>query len=751
MFSVLDYLSRWLQGRKKTHASLSNQSHPSKQKSQGTADLSIEIKKVEQFLSWIPAELISTRAVECKSFSRALFHWEQYIRQRRLQTDESNVAQLEPLYERLQEIYMQIDEPDGIEGIASHLHILNIDQQVLEHRKAGRWVAAQSWYGLQLEKSPEDSQVQKNLLTCLQEFGQHDVLLGQFDALKPGKAALAESLPLAVESSWVTGKWNYLDRYLNMASENTVDDFSISLGAALRAFRNGQKAEFDQLVYSMRYTIGKGLAMNSVSSFKASHDSVFKLHALSELETLTYPSQVDRQDMNQRLNQRLAILGGCVSDKRYLLNLRRTIMELSPFYEESDVSAVWVRIAHLSRKTSRTEEAFNAALHASELQDKSATVEHAKLLWQEGHLRKAIQTLEGVIDASLLQSRESSSMKTSLPSTTTNGLPEPMDIDMDQPHHQLNAFFARAYLLLAKWTDRAGQTQSEVIKQRYRQAIKYNSKWEKAHYYLGKHYARILESEKTKPVGKEAQTFLSGEVSKLVIDNFLRSLAFGNKYVFQTFPKVLTLWFEHASAVEQPFDKRRGTNEDFQKHNVSQRAKSLHDMHKQLQKYIQRIPAASLFTILPQVVARICHKNRTVFHILIQIIIKTTLAFPQQALWSVLAILKSASKEREARGRTCFQKIMSNASQSLDIKMIATHGQKLIDQMLILCRFQIEDHKVSRISLARDIRFDHKVAPCKLVIPLEVNLTPTLPPSHEPTFLKNFRAFPQDPITIECK
>lgn len=30
-------------------------------------------------------------------------------------------------------------------------------------------------------------------------------------------------------------------------------------------------------------------------------------------------------------------------------------------------------------------------------------------------------------------------------------------------------------------------------------------RWEKAHYYLGKHYNKILDSEKAKPMGKEAQ------------------------------------------------------------------------------------------------------------------------------------------------------------------------------------------------------------------------------------------------------
>lgn len=139
---------------------------------------SAQIKSVEQLLSAVPAEVISKRAVECKSFSRALFYWEQYIRQRRFQAIENQAVgkdsgSLEPLYQRLQDIYTQIDEPDGIEGISAHLHVLNIDQQVLEHRKAGRWVAAQSWYELQLNKTPDDSETQRNLLLCLRESGQH--------------------------------------------------------------------------------------------------------------------------------------------------------------------------------------------------------------------------------------------------------------------------------------------------------------------------------------------------------------------------------------------------------------------------------------------------------------------------------------------------------------------------------------------------------------------------------------------------
>jgi serine/threonine-protein kinase ATR len=134
----------------------------------------LQISSVESVLAIIPADVISRRAVECKSYSRALFHWEQYIRQQR-ERCQANLQEgnLEPLYERLQEIYTQIDEPDGIEGISTHLQVLNIDQQILEHRKAGRWTAAQSWYELLLNERPNDLEVQCNLLTSLKESGQH--------------------------------------------------------------------------------------------------------------------------------------------------------------------------------------------------------------------------------------------------------------------------------------------------------------------------------------------------------------------------------------------------------------------------------------------------------------------------------------------------------------------------------------------------------------------------------------------------
>lgn len=133
-----------------------------------------QFSAVESLLRLIPAKVISKRAVECRSYARALFHWEQYYREEQHKSETSGEEFIkDDLLQHLQHIYAQIDEPDSIEGISAHLLVLNPEQQIMEHRKAGRWTAAQTWYELALAEKPNDLETQINLLTCLKESGQY--------------------------------------------------------------------------------------------------------------------------------------------------------------------------------------------------------------------------------------------------------------------------------------------------------------------------------------------------------------------------------------------------------------------------------------------------------------------------------------------------------------------------------------------------------------------------------------------------
>ncbi|OKL62432.1 hypothetical protein UA08_02676 [Talaromyces atroroseus] len=759
VFSVLDYLLRWLQGKKKQHALLANNLSGNRNQAETMLELSSsQIKNVEQILSSIPPEVISKRAVECKSFSRALFHWEQYIRQCSSYPERQDDNELEPLYQRLQEIYTQIDEPDGIEGISTYLHVLNVDQQVVEHRKAGRWAAAQSWYELQLDEDSSNSEAQLNLLTCLKESGQQDALLSRFDTFSQSEAYPSKLLPFAVEASISIGKWSKLDEYLKICPKENVTDFTIGISSALIALRNGDKTQFHDTIQKLRLNITRSMTINSTISLQSCHDELLQLHALSDVEAIVNADSrpgMTKAELVDTLDHRLGLLGVYISEKQYLLGLRRAAMELSTGFSEPDIAAVWLTSARLFRKNGHIGPAYNAVMHAAQSKAKSATIEHSRLLWSDGHHRKAIQILKGAIAANAFVSDEHETpIRTSV--SMTGDRAEAQNILAAKASSLRKFQCTEAHLLLAKWSDRAGQTHSDTIVQQYREAIKLHTRWEKAHYYLGKHYNKIIESERAKTPGKESQIYLTGEASKLAIDNFLRSLANGNKFVFQTLPKVLTLWLDHASNVNKPYDARRGENSEFQRQINAQRKKSLDDMHSQLKKYLNRIPPEVLFTVLSQVVARICNVNATVHDLLAKIVIKTVTHFPRQGLWTVLALVKSSSKDRASRGIACLQKISeinkkvnrSDISPS-DIRLMINRGQKFCEELLSLCIGHVEEKGTAKISLARNLGFNHKVAPCRLVVPFQSMLTPILPPTHDQSFLKQFNPFPGDVVSIE--
>jgi serine/threonine-protein kinase ATR len=170
-------------------------------------------------------------------------------------------------------------------------------------------------------------------------------------------------------------------------------------------------------------------------------------------------------------------------------------------------------------------------------------------------------------------------------------------------------------------------------------------------------------------------------------------------------------------------------------------------------------------------VARICHSNPTVYELLTKIVVKIVSSFPQQGLWTVLALVKSSSKERASKGLTCLQKItvrllhylvhsrdaeveqeaakkLKTEQSAIDMRAVINQGQKFSEELLRLCVARIED-KLSKISLAQHLDFNHKVTPCRLVIPFQTLLTPSLPANHDSDYLKSFRAFPRETITID--
>ncbi|KAH6604197.1 hypothetical protein Trco_007643 [Trichoderma cornu-damae] len=743
VFQFLDYAMRWI------HA---------KRSGRLTGTGKEDVSRIQGMLDNIPAELISQRAIDCNEYARALFHLEQHAQ--KMEQVKRGPGDRTRLLQQLQDIYANIDEPDGLEGISAHLHVLDINQQILSHKKAGRWTAAQTWYEMQLAEKPDNAEVQIDLLNCLKQAGQHGMFHGAFPSEKPQtkqqgidvllnhiEGMRADSLsndnrimPFAIEAAWVTGRWESLDKFINRFQGNVVQDFNMSLGVLFESlYRNAATETFAETARMMKENIALSMTSSTTASLQAAHEVMLKCHVLTDLEIIIgtkTESDEERMKSISLLEGRCEVIGAYFNDRQYVLGIQRAAMQLlRPTFSDLDISGLWLASSRLARKTNSLHQSFNAVLHASQLGDDAATIENAKLLFRDSHHRKAIQLLQGAIEQNKFMTKSGSSLSVGSASNLN-------------AHQKL--LTARAQLLLAKWLDAAGQTHAGALREKYQQPPKTYSTWEKGHYYLGRHYKKILESEQPLKVDDQSDNYVTGEIARLVIENYVRSLNSGTKYLYQTLPRILTLWLDLGAQVDRAPEGKVSLSRELHKRRLEQ----LGLLHSFLDKYIHRLPAYIFYTALSQIVARIAHPNANVFERLTHIIVKVVEAHPRQALWSLIGIMTTRQvSERKARGSQVLQTLKSVSKKvegaSYDLKYLIRAGEKLAEQLLLACHNgDFHGNKAVHASLTKDLRFNHKCTPCPLVVPVESSLTATLPAVSE--HVKRHKAFSRDVVSVDC-
>jgi serine/threonine-protein kinase ATR len=169
IFRILDYAMRWVQSKRAAMDS----SRKDAKRDQRRAEDKANLEYIQSELDAIPPQSISHCAVQCNDYARALLHLEQHAQ--KMENERRRPGERTALLQDMQRMYANIDEPDGLEGISAHLPVLDIHNQILSHKKAGRWTAAQTWYEMQLAEQPDNLDVQIDLLNCLKQAGQHGV------------------------------------------------------------------------------------------------------------------------------------------------------------------------------------------------------------------------------------------------------------------------------------------------------------------------------------------------------------------------------------------------------------------------------------------------------------------------------------------------------------------------------------------------------------------------------------------------
>lgn len=154
IFDLMDHLSKWLRVSRTSRA-----------------DRGSQTKLVDTVISSIETELMANAALQSQAYARSLRSFEQRIVQ--LRKEKRANTELQTYFERLHQIYAQLDEPDGMEGVSTFVISPSLEHQIREHESTGRWTSAQSCWEVRLQQSPGDVRLHLGLLRCLRNLGHY--------------------------------------------------------------------------------------------------------------------------------------------------------------------------------------------------------------------------------------------------------------------------------------------------------------------------------------------------------------------------------------------------------------------------------------------------------------------------------------------------------------------------------------------------------------------------------------------------
>ncbi|EGG02755.1 uncharacterized protein MELLADRAFT_22295, partial [Melampsora larici-populina 98AG31] len=401
VFGLMDHCSRWLRDRHKSRAS-------KRRESVNTVD-SAAIR-MQSFISDISPELLATAALSCKDHARALLNLEQRIWVLEESRDKAK-ADIVTYYERVHQIYSEIDEPDGMEGISTKIPAPSILHQIREHESTGRWTSAQSCWEVELQKQPDELSSHIGLLRCLKNLGHYDSLRTHIlGVLKNHPQWESELASFSVESSLVSNDWKGLTRAIQMGSPDSPE---IILGRVIETMLTCDQMTIDKNMSEAYIKLGNQiLGSTRKDVYRRVYDSVLYLHILHEVPLIddvckriySINDVLPTQDrlfsggyLMKTLQSRIDAISPAFRHREQVLRLRRAAFQLRCRGTPA-VGQLWVQTANIARKAGHLQTSYSAVLQASELKTPTAFIQRSKLLKLEDQPHKAIAELERNLD-----------------------------------------------------------------------------------------------------------------------------------------------------------------------------------------------------------------------------------------------------------------------------------------------------------------------------------------------------------------
>lgn len=698
IFNLLDYFRKWVFSRKQLL-----KRRNIKQQDEG-------IQKVTMLIDAIPQQLMAERSYQANSYERSALYLEQCLR------NQDTHGFGDSFYGTLQNTYANIGDYDALDGVLRKFSTKSIDDRITELEYSENWKMAQDCLeALGEDKTAEYAKLDSDtrLLKSLFDHNLYDQTLEKLGALvnSGGDDATLKKdwLDLGLEASVLAGKYDHLVKWVDqlemnrdMADESNLVYYHI--GRALLSCKDDPLRFHDSLQNAF-LTLGTQLALKKPTSLKKTRADFVLLHSLSDVETIvnTKPSGFAR--MKELLDVRVEHSGSDFQSNWVLSSVRRSCeAKLATPANIADIASTWAASSKSARKHNRLDLATSSIMHALQMGNQSTDLQYAKLLWAQGDHARALIFIE--------------EMKTNTDGMSTRER-------------------ASVQLKYTTWLDYTNNSSSTKIIEEYTTAIQIDPSWEKPYYSLARYYNKLLDLKAKPGVDGVDMKDLSGDLERRTISFYLKAIMCGTKYLFEAFPKVMTVWLDFAENVGN-FDDEMSDSAKTKL--ISERRKNLTSISSDITKATERVPAYYWYTVFSQLLSRLLHPHNATAQQIILIAQLVVNEYPSQSLWSVLAQYKSTQKERERKARRILELFSGNEcpDPTTTNSKILERSKKLFNQLISVSKKKIA--KRGTLSLASDFDFDHGSTPSPLVVPMKKNFNITLPASVQA--LKHHNPFP---------
>ncbi|CAH0564187.1 unnamed protein product [Brassicogethes aeneus] len=436
-------------------------------------------------------------------------------------------------------------------------------------------------------------------------------------------------LEMQAEPLWRLGRYDDLDKFLNKDDMVNNNSWGVNIG---------KRDLFNQVIDEIKIQQVESLGASSMEMgvYQRGYSYISRLHAINELEQVekcinelllkpndkNYAEAIMKK-LSMEWELRIKVVQESIRIIEPVLCLRRAALNMGK--------------SIIEEKAPIHQQAYTYTIKAEEYAPQRLFLEKAKLHWLREEHEQALTTLKRGLELVMPETGSTQAMAA---------------LSLEQ-----KKICAEAMLLTASYNDSISNVDTEINVQYYKESFETYKEWEKSLVCLAQYYDRIFQTH-----SDEERDTKCASIQLHMINYFLKSLQFGTEFIYQSLPRILSIWFDFGTRL---LDVTSNTVKE-------ERKNMLFKMTKLIDDSLKRLPAYIFLTAFSQIISRICHPQKE--------------HYPQQCLWMIISVVKSSYAIRSKR---CMEILNDSNLKTGSMLKLVKDFTSLAEKLIELCNKEI--------------------------------------------------------------